>query len=175
MERRKGARNLKTEFKDYAALASNDIELIEIDRKRKMSLGNLKNQLTTEINENEMHFENMKRQRSEINKIASDNNSAPIVKAENVETKAIAYDLAKENERLKEELKKAKKPQLHFGRVANMYEPKRQYTVTIPMKVDKILRKEAKKAKLPFATMARNLLIKGLNDLGHDIIFESDI
>ena len=56
-----------------------------------------------------------------------------------------------------------------------MYEPKRQFTVTIPMKFDKILRKEAKKAKIPFATMARNLLIKGLNDLGHDIIFESEV
>ena len=56
MERRKGARNLKSEFKDYAALASNDIELIEIDRTRKMSLGNLKHQLTNEINENQNHF-----------------------------------------------------------------------------------------------------------------------
>ena len=33
----KGRAQFKNEFKDYAALASNDIDLIEIDRTRNMS------------------------------------------------------------------------------------------------------------------------------------------
>ena len=178
MVKRKGARNLKSEFKDYAALASNDIELIEIDRTRQMSLGNLKNQLSDEINNNEKHFAEMKKKRSEINQIASDNNSAPIVKAENTATKAKAYDLAQENEKLRKELENVKKELKNrhvFGRIANMKQAKVSFTMSLPKVFNTLLEKEAKKSGMSKTHLSRLAIVNLLISKGHDIVFESEI
>ena len=164
MARRKGAVTFKTRFKnltfDIEKLRANDmLETPKLSKAKKLNFN-------VEHEDNEHLVKPGGEYNDEIKKSLEKNTTAPMQLAELKAAQARIAEL---------EAQQAKpKPKLIWGRLSNLHDNKKSYTVKIPEQFEGHIKKSARKCNDSVSNHLARLVMLGLRANGVDLLIEGE-